>query len=89
MGGGPRLWSDELRSDLGIHAGVGLTAYPVEPLVIDLDANLGMVGLARIVEASSFLGVVKSGVGLRAGYRALFVGEVNLGSPMVGLAMWL
>jgi hypothetical protein len=85
---GGRLWFDDVQTAVGCFGGLGLTAYAVKPLVMDIDANVGVVGHARVFEGSAFIGIGWRRAALRVGYRALYVDELSLSSPMVGVGAW-
>jgi hypothetical protein len=86
---GGRLWLDDVQTAVGCYAGFGLTAYVAKPLTLDFDTNVGVVGNARVLEGTAFIGIGWDRAALRAGYRALYVDEVSLSSPMIGVAGWL
>ncbi|MBN1608524.1 MAG: hypothetical protein JW940_17970 [Polyangiaceae bacterium] len=87
--GGGRFWLDDVEPAVGCYGGLGLSAYLVKPVTLDLDANYGVVGAARVFEGSAFVGLGWKRAALRIGYRALYVDDVSLSSPMIGVGVWL
>jgi hypothetical protein len=86
--GGFRIWCDSVQARPGLYGGGGLTWYWAEPWISDLEASVGIVGEARVIEAAAFLGIAWKALALRGGYRVLVVDDVDLSTPMIGLAGW-
>lgn len=89
MGLGVRFWSDRELEDIGLDALLGLDLFPVRPLVVSAQASAGNLGQAAVGSARIQLGVAFRRFELLAGVEWLWIGDVELSSPLVGMRLWL
>ena len=86
---GVRFWSDRELEDIGLDALLGLDLFPVRPLVVSAQASAGNLGQAAVGSARIQLGVAFRRFELLAGVEWLWIGDVELSSPLVGMRLWL
>ncbi len=89
MGLGPRVQWDASSKSAGVNVTAGVELYPVSPLVIRLDADVGNLGEAFVFESQASLGVLLRRTELLAGVSTLHVGAVRFDSLFAGLRFHL
>lgn len=75
-------------TDHGVNFTYGFDLYPASPLVVHAAIDVGTVGQAGFVQANGALGLMVGALELYVGYDQTWVGDVDLGGPMVGVRMW-
>jgi hypothetical protein len=86
---GVRGLIDGASSTAGINTTYGLDLFPLAPLVISLQGDLGHLGAAFYLEGRATLGVTLGRLELYAGYEATLIGDVGFHDPTFGLRIWL
>jgi hypothetical protein len=89
MGLGPRVQWDASSKSAGVNATAGVELYPVSPLVIRLDADVGNLGEAFVFEGQASLGLLLRRTELLAGVSTLHVGAVRFDSLFAGVRFHL
>lgn len=72
----------------GWHLLYGVDLYPARPLVVSLHGEAGMLGEAPIAALRGTAGAVVGQVEVYGGYEGLWIGDVDLGSWLVGVRLW-
>ena len=70
----------------------GLDFFPIEPLILTFEANVGFLGNALLVQARGSIGFLVSIFEVYVGYdyQGIFGSQnVDLGGPMLGLRFWM
>lgn len=89
MGIGPRVQWDASSKSAGVNVTAGLEFYPVSPLVLRLDADVGNLGEALVFESQASLGVLLRRAELLAGVSTLQIGAVRFDSLFAGVRLHL
>jgi hypothetical protein len=85
---GFRWLADDRDTDFGFNFTYGADFYPVKPLVLSTQLDLGTLGEASVVHLRGTLGVNLERVELYGGYDFLKIGGVEVQGPVVGLRFW-
>jgi hypothetical protein len=85
---GFRFMVDEHGTVPGMNFIYGLDIYPVSPLVISAQAELGSIGGALAGQVRISAGVMLGPVEVFAAYDRLAVNNLVFGGPTVGVRMW-
>jgi hypothetical protein len=91
LGAGVRLMLDP-EEDANTHGfqGVwGLEAYPARPLALRVNADIGNLGPAFLLESQATLGAMLSRVEVYAGYHLLLIDETAFMGPFGGVRLHL
>ena len=73
----------------GLNTTAALEAYPVKPLSLRGVVDAGQLGDATVLQSQATLGWMFDRVEVYAGYRALWVGPVELHGPLAGTRIHL
>lgn len=89
LGGGGRFQFDTKSGIAGFNATLGAELYPIQPLVLRVDADVGNLGYALAYESQASLGVIFRRTELLVGVSALRVGRVAFDSAFAGVRFHL
>ena len=92
LGAALRHFHDRAGGLFGADVEAGLDLFPVDPLILSFEANVGFVENALVVQARGSVGFLLGIVEIMLGwnYEGLFgTQNVDLGGPMLGLRFWL
>ncbi len=85
---GMRVMPDGDITHRGWHLLYGFDLYPTRPLVLSFHGDLGMLGEAGIASLRATAGAVVGQVELYGGYEGLWIGDVDLGTWVLGVRLW-
>jgi hypothetical protein len=85
LGLGPRFQWDSSSKSAGVNVTAGIELYPVWPLVLRVDADVGNLGEALVLESQASVGVLLWRAELLAGVSTLHVGAVAFDSVFAGI----
>lgn len=85
LGLGPRFQWDSTSKSAGANVTAGIELYPVWPLVVRLDADVGNLGEALVFESQASVGVLLWRAELLAGASTLHIGAVAFDSVFAGI----
>lgn len=89
LGGGGRFQFDSGSGVAGFNGTLGAELYPVQPLVLRVDADVGNLGDAFAYEAQASLGVIFRRTELLVGVSTLRVGDIPFDSAFGGVRFHL
>ena len=92
LGGAIRHFQDRAGDLYGADIEVGLDFFPIDPLILSFEANVGFIEKALVVQARGSVGFLLGIVEITLGwnYEGLFGAQnVDLGGPMAGVRFWL
>lgn len=89
LGLGPRVQWDTSSRSAGVNFTSGLELYPASPIVVRLDADVGNLGDALVLESQATLGLLFWRTELLAGVGTLRVGSVAFDSLFAGVRFHL
>jgi hypothetical protein len=89
FGLGPRVQWDASSRSAGVNFTSGLELYPASPIVVRLDADVGNLGDALVLESQATLGLLFWRTELLAGVGTLRVGSVAFDSLFAGVRFHL
>lgn len=92
VGAAVRHFHDRTGGLFGADFEVGLDFFPVEPLILSFEANVGFLGNALLVQARGSIGFLVNVFEIYLGYNyeGIFGSQnVDLGGPMLGLRFWM
>jgi hypothetical protein len=82
---GARLWSDHAGTKTGFNFVYAAEAYPINPLVLTAQVDLGNLDSEFVVHARGTVGVQLRRFEVFTGYDFLRIGSVNLQGPLAGV----
>ncbi len=85
---GARVLADRYSNNWGFNFNYGGEVFPVRPLVLTADLDLGSLGSAFVFHARGTAGMIWRGWEVFTGYDFLRIGAVNLQGPLVGVRFW-
>lgn len=88
VGVGVVFLSDARRTDGGVNLTASFDVFPVKPLVIATQFDVGSVGNATVSHVRGTVGYLWKRFELFGGYDYLRIGSVNLSGPVGGLRLW-
>lgn len=92
LGAAIRHFHDRAGGLFGADLEAGLDFFPIDPLILSFEANVGFVENALVVQARGSIGFLLGIVEITLGwnYEGLFGAQnVDLGGPMAGVRFWL
>lgn len=92
LGAALRHFHDRTGALFGADIEAGLDFFPIEPLILTFEANVGFLGNALLVQARGSVGLLVSVFEIYLGYNyeGIFGAQnVDLGGPMLGLRFWM
>lgn len=92
VGAALRHFHDRTGALFGADIEVGLDFFPVEPLILSFEANVGLLGNALLLQARGSVGLLVSVFEIYLGYNyeGIFGSQnVDLGGPMLGMRFWM
>lgn len=89
LGGGGRFQFDAKSGVAGFNATLGAELYPVQPLVLRVDADVGNLGDAFAYETQASLGVIFRRTELLVGVSTLRIGDIPFDSAFGGVRFHL
>ena len=72
----------------GWHFLYGVDLYPVRPVVLSFQGDVGVLGGAWVTSARGSVGAVVDQVELYVGYDGLWIDDVDLSTWMLGCRLW-
>jgi hypothetical protein len=88
VGAGFRVLTDPYLTRWGFNFHYGADLFPMEPMVISSEVDLGNVGHAFALHVRASLGVTWKHGEVFTGYDFLRIGSTNLQGPMTGVRFW-
>ncbi len=89
VGLGWRYLHDDLGTDHGFNYSLAFDIFPVRPLIISVDLDVGNLGYAFVFQGRATVGAIAGPIELFAGYEVLLIGSVPFHGPTGGLRLWL
>lgn len=92
VGAAVRHFQDRFGGLFGADLEAGLDFFPVDPLILSFEANIGFVDSAMVVQARGAIGLLVDVFEIYLGYNyeGIFGSQnVDLGGPMLGLRFWM
>lgn len=86
---GGRALIDGASSTGGVNVTYGMDIFPLAPLAISLQGDIGNLGAAFYLEGRLTVGVMLKRFELYVGYEATRIGDVGFHGPTFGLRLWL
>jgi hypothetical protein len=87
-GGGFRVLDGGQRTRWGFNFLYGADVFPLDPLVISAQVDLGSLGDSFVVRVRGSVGVVYRSLEVFTGYDFQRIGDVNVQGPMAGIRLW-
>jgi hypothetical protein len=87
-GVGGRIWTDRYATYGGFNFTYGADFFPLKPLVISTQLDLGNLSDAFVTRARATVGWQINRLELYGGYDFLRIGSVNFQGPMIGARLW-
>ncbi len=88
FGVGARLLTDRYTTQGGFNLLYSADFFPIEPLVISTQIDLGNLSDSFVIHARGTVGCQVGRFELFGGYDFLRIGSVNLQGPLAGLRLW-
>lgn len=85
---GMRFMPDGDVTHRGWHLLYGFDLYPMRPLVLSIQGDIGMLGEAGITSLRGTAGAVVGQVEVYGGYEGLWIGDVDLSTWVIGMRLW-
>lgn len=79
---------DRYDTDFGVNFTVGADFFPVRPIVLSTELDLGTVGDAQMLHLSGTAGWMMGRMELFGGYDYRRIGDAVIEGPLVGLRLW-
>jgi len=89
LGVGANLMLDGGRVDAGFNGTFALDVFPVDPLVLAVAFDAGMLGDAFALRARGTLGIMLSRLELFAGYDVHTIDNILFHGPVAGARVWI
>ncbi len=92
VGAAIRHFQDRFGGLFGADVEAGLDFFPIEPLILSFEANIGFVESSMLIQARGSIGFLVDAFEIYLGYNyeGIFGSQnVDLGGPMLGLRFWL
>lgn len=87
-GAGLNWLHDEFDTNYGFNFTYGADFYPARPWILSTTLDLGRIGSTSRFHVRATGGFLYRGVELFGGYDFLEIGDVQIGSPIVGINLW-
>lgn len=85
---GINILGDAFETDTGINFTARLDVFPVKPIAITTEFDLGTIGDAETIHGAIRAGVMLNRFELFGGYDYRRIGSIELKGPMAGLQVW-